>query len=275
VAWLQLLSPITSFITYHFYTGASFTRFLQVAWIYADAWTRLRLILGGPIIALAIYATKRWALLVAVVCMVLSASMNLAIWASYPNPGPALFFFILISHGSLIAYLLLPAVRVAYLDRKLRWWENKPRYYVKVAAKVTNEKRKFAASILNISEGGVFLVTDRDLEMQDKLTIESEAFPTDLTLVGVVTHHSVQSGERGYGVRFSLGEKAHSKLLAYIGDLRQKGVPSTLIRRDWISEIKELAEDIFIHGKGWVPEISAPTPRQPEPTPPEKKRKTA
>jgi hypothetical protein len=263
VAWLQLLSPLSSFITFHMYTGVNFSGFLQVAWVHADAWTRLRTLLAGPLMFAAIYATKRWSLVVAVSCMVISAAQNIVIWGYYPDPSLMLLLFILLTHGTLIGYLMLPSVRATYLDRKLRWWESKPRYFIKVSTKVSSEKKKFSASILNIAEGGLFLITDHELEIQDKLTIVSDSFPEGLKLVGLVTHHSVQMGERGYGVRFVHDEKTTHLTKVYINQLRSQGVPSSVVPRDWITEIRELAEGIFMHGKGWVPERSGKQPREP------------
>jgi len=70
-------------------------------------------------------------------------------------------------------YFLLPAVRAAYFNAKLRWWETKPRYLVNIPASFGRKGASSArGTMVNLSEGGAFLKTARKYKKSQKIHVQ-------------------------------------------------------------------------------------------------------
>jgi hypothetical protein len=129
----------------------------------------------------------------------------------YNSDSPLFYHYFIIAITLLtIAYFLVPDVRAPFFNRKLRWWETKPRYKIMIPAKVTGNKITFQSEIMNISQTGAFLQDSNHLSPGDvvSLTFESEGLLMEIP-VKVVSRHVISSTP-GIGVQFfptSLSQK--------------------------------------------------------------------
>ena len=140
----------------------------------------------------------------------------------YNSDSPLFYHYFVIAVTLLtIGYFLVPDVRAPFFNRKLRWWESKPRYKTSIPAKITGNKITFQSEILNISQTGAFLKDNNLLAPGDvvALSFESEGLLLEIP-VKVVSRHVINS-TTGYGVQFfptSLTQKL--QMFRLIGKIR-------------------------------------------------------
>lgn len=144
----------------------------------------------------------------------------------YNSDSPLFYhYFIIILAIFTSAYFLVPDVRAPFFDRKIRWWETKPRYRAVIPAKITGNKITFHSEIMNISQTGAFLQDSEHLSPGDvvSLTFESQGLLMEIP-VKVVSRHVISSTP-GVGVQFfptSLGQKIQMfRLISRISNNRQ------------------------------------------------------
>ncbi len=129
----------------------------------------------------------------------------------YNSDSPLFYhYFVIVLTIFTVAYFLVPDVREPFFNRKIRWWETKPRYRTLIPAKITGNKITFQSEIVNISQTGAFLQDNNHLSPGDvvSLTFESEGLQMEMP-VKVVSRHVISSTP-GVGVQFfptSLSQK--------------------------------------------------------------------
>ena len=174
-----------------------------------------------PIAGLAIYSVKKWSfpvfILVEIWVFIINAPYLNELYQT--NQLWLLGFFALfgIINLTIVSYLLLPAVRVAYLNSNIRWWEAKPRYTVNIDCRLNNQT---AATIKNISMSGVFISTENDLPINSNIELEFKFSVPSIALNiksnVLVLHKFSINGIEGYGARFldiSKSNKRHVKTM--------------------------------------------------------------
>ena len=215
-----------------------------------------------PIAGVAIFAVKKWSL---------SVFLGVEFWVFisnlpylqelYTTQQYLLFsFFIIFAvlNVTVVSYLLIPAVHVAYLDPKIRWWEAKPRYTINAECSI--DKNDNVATIRDISENGVFISSKNDLEIGSEVNLcfkveraAARLTKDELSIRAKVVHHFSVDNHPGYGARFTLVSRADRgiirKMIRALDASNAKRRPPRLTFSDLVSWIKTL----MVTGKGLIP----------------------
>jgi len=218
-----------------------------------------------PIAGIALLWMRPWSYAIFFGAVLWSFGSNLLNF-NYASQFGALGILILIyaMQLGLALYFLIPAVRRTYFDASVRWWEAKRRYLLKLPAtlQMTGDSQKHAATLLNISEGGVLLETKAPLlqgtVFQLGFQILGVPFAIRADTVYVGARNAGGDGSGNFGVRF-LPED--SKQEARFGNLIQGLDLIGLVDRDGASRKPFLISiwdwfiGIFKTGKGLLPEF--------------------
>ena len=95
-------------------------------------------------------------------------------------------------------------IRVPYLNPKILWWENDPRFKIHIPVLVAQGGRRVAGEILDISRKGCFIKTAEEFNTGDDLHLEFTIFQWTLGPRGRVVSVTERSLTRppGIGVQF-------------------------------------------------------------------------
>lgn len=219
-----------------------------------------------PLAGLAIFAVKRWSYPVYLAVMLITLYLNYRDWRIH-HQSISLPLFVLTTtlNVGLVSYFLLPAVRTPYFDRRLRWWEAKPRYLVSAPALLRYEGRAVKGTVLNISEGGVFLKCGKRIKRRDDTVLEFTIAGHALSAPVTVKYHL--QAQRGYGLEFKHTKETHRSISTMIAELKHQGAKERNEKPEWKRDLKNWALTALTTGKGLVPEIAGPPAKKAEPAP--------
>jgi hypothetical protein len=159
-----------------------------------------------PIAGIMLWKLRKWtyfAFLGVMAYLIFSIATYEKYTWPYNSDRPLFYhYFIIAITLFTIAYFLVPDVRAPFFNKKLRWWESKPRYRITIPAKITGNKITFQSEIMNISQTGAFLKDNNLLTPGDvvSLTFESEGLLMEIP-VKVISRHVISSTP-GFGVQF-------------------------------------------------------------------------
>ena len=207
LAFIHLIEPISKIIFYSLFFNITPSHVVLSVYQSETLLHFLEFLFLFPIAGIAIYSVKRWSLPVFLIVEAWVFYIN----ASYLNDlyqtqqlwlfGSFVLFGLL--NLAIVTYLLIPAVRIAYLDPHVRWWEAQPRYSVNLDCVIDNKMNGF---IKNISADGVFIKTENDLAIDSdarlifKFTAPSMEFSLNTKIQ--VLHKFNINDVTGYGAKF-------------------------------------------------------------------------
>jgi Tfp pilus assembly protein PilZ len=274
IALVQVLDPVVNIVLNSFYFHKGPMEVIRLAWENAPWTARFSFFLLGPTMALAIFSIKRWSMALAIGCTGFIVYENVSQWLSFPKQiSGGIIIAICALQLVLLAYLWLPQVRVAYLDRRLRWWESQPRYIVRLECSINFRNQIFPAETVNLSEGGVFLVSARPLKSGDLVTLIPHWLDDSVMIPAKVVYEMTQDGSRGYGLQMMHTTHTLRSLRKSVEEIAKQGVASSVEPRDFLLETRVLIADLS-KGKSWVPDTEAKKQRYPK-TPTSKRPKRA
>lgn len=178
-----------------------------------------------PLAGLMLWKLRRWTYFVFLALMaylIFSVVTYERYTWPYNSDSPLFYHYFVIGVTLLtLAYFLIPDVRAPFFNRKLRWWENKPRYRTVIPAKISGNKITFQSEIINISESGAFLKDNNLLNPGDVVNLNFDTQGLSLEIpVKVVGRHTI-AGTTGFGVQFipvSLSQRL--QMIRLIGRIR-------------------------------------------------------
>jgi hypothetical protein len=211
-----------------------------------------------PIMGLSAYAMKKWSYVVFVAG---STWMLFHNFQAIREGSVPLSYILLIYVGNIgfVTYFLLPRVHAPYLNPKMRWWESKPRYLVDWPCRVSisAESATLSCRIQDFSEGGVFLLSQDTIAMNQTLEIRlTPSMDEIIALKAKLVFSRPVQNSLGYGLQFIDLDKDSTKRLSSLArDLKRRG---TAIRqgRDstWLA-FKFWAKRLITTGEGLLPEV--------------------
>jgi len=156
-----------------------------------------------PIAAVAIFAFRRWSYPVFLGCMAWAGWVCTQNWLQFPNSFPlTLLIGTFAVNIAITSYFLIPSVRAPYFDKKLRWWERKPRFLLQLSAEVKTGFSTSTVKIANIAEGGVFVTSPRNIPIDEKVKLSFNLFDMEFSLEGR-TIYKRPGKPKGYGIQFT------------------------------------------------------------------------
>lgn len=121
----------------------------------------------------------------------------------YNSDSPFLYNYVVaIMSVAVFVYFLSPKVREPFFDRRVRWWEPKTRYDVRISCKLQSSNLTFPSCIFNISQTGAFIQESKYMKVGDHLLMEFNFLGQVISLPVVVVSRHVIKGHAGFGVEF-------------------------------------------------------------------------
>jgi hypothetical protein len=207
--------------------------------------------------AYAVFAVKEWSFAVFMSIVALQTGDTFYQWYRYPEvlslPTALAVSAINVAFGY---YFLLPEVRAVYSDKKLRWWEQKPRYVIDLKCRIlTSSKSKFRANIVDLSEGGVLLrlLTRESLQTDEEIELRFSRKDRMVLIRGKVVY---ARGDGGYGVQFIHDALTLKFVQEIVAELKKTGK----LARGNISlgdDFNHWAKTLVSRGEGWRPVLPA------------------
>jgi len=262
LALLQLISPIGDIVI-----GAYLSH--TTPWVYFKFLSvnePLRFLLGHlglqVLCAFAIFSVKMWSLPVFIVACGVNILETALSWRFATN---AASMSVLISahllNIGLISYFLLPAVRDVYLNRRLRWWENNPRYKLEAKGVLFDSSGSVEVNVHDISIGGTFIsgipgtLPDLNRDMTIQFTYEGVLIQAR----GKIRHKSSNSSDReNCGVEFfDIGPDTKKALKKLTTALEFLGVERRPERQNAWNDLKNWIVGVVTRGEGLIPNTAA------------------
>jgi hypothetical protein len=213
------------------------------------------------IAAFAIYAFRVWSYLLFFGICAWTIGENFATYFMHKHQGISMGWVMGAQALNLIvvSYFLFPGVRATYFNRRLRWWETRPRYKVSVDGTFGASAEK--CEILDVSVGGVFLRSLGDakhsLGEEARIQFELEGFTVDVAAKIV---HEGRILRQSYGFQFTEQDRAKLKQFArMVKVLDQKGYITDRRLSPWQEDLKNWFKDaIHTAGRSIVPTLPTP-----------------
>lgn len=202
-----------------------------------------------PMIAgFSILRFRKWSYFL-IVGFTLSFSVLVLVEYLNSNSFPLEIFIISeLTNILVFGYFLHPAVRNVYLNKNLRWWEQKPRYLIEHPVQIKFQDTVYEGVMKNISEGGCFIDTSAKLGKLDRFVLSFEIFQRKFH----TESQAVYTGSDGIGTFFLEVHPSQNELSKLIDQLANQGYPLRTPRPKWNESLKEWMKDL-LRGKGFVP----------------------
>jgi hypothetical protein len=273
LAFLQILSPALSVALSSWKLQISVRHFLWMLMRFGTTWQLFELFGTSVIAAVAIYMVKRWSYPVFLSIFAWGAYSNYAVWHQYPQVYSLMTLLsVNIVNLGVVSYFLLPAVSAAYFNPRLRWWESKPRYRVDIPGSLKFDPSESPGSrfqeiqIVDISEGGVYVIAGQELSLGQKVDLNFTLHHVKLSPEARVVHQG-RGDKKGYGIQFTeMGIEEHRALKRAVRGLDLLGYERRNPNVAWYVDLYHWATHLFRTGKGLLPEVPGSGPR-PKPAP--------
>lgn len=145
-------------------------------------------------------------------------------------------------------YFLHPAVRSVYLNKNLRWWEQKPRYLIEQPVSIKIGSAIHDGVMKNISEGGCFIETKASISKLDRFVMSFEIFQKKFNTEA----QAVYIGADGIGTFFIEIHPSQNELSKIIDQLANQGYPLRTPRPKWNESLAEWLKSLS-RGQGLIP----------------------
>lgn len=207
LAFIHLIEPLSKIAFYSFFFTLSPYSVVSQVIENSTALQLFEFFLLFPIAGLAILAVKKWSLYVFALVQIWVLTINIPYLIELYQTNQlwlfASFASFTVLNISIVSYLLVPAVRIAYLDPRVRWWESKSRYNVNIDCVIAN---KIVGTIKNISESGAFIKSNNALVTSSNVPLDfqfsSPSINFHLKTNVLILHKFNVNNTEGYGARF-------------------------------------------------------------------------
>ncbi|OFZ20235.1 MAG: hypothetical protein A2X94_15280 [Bdellovibrionales bacterium GWB1_55_8] len=255
LALLHILAPFLNAGFSASLEGLSIPGYLNVL-IHETSWLGLvDFFVLFPLAGIAIYLCKRWSYFVVLLVAALNVVSNFQTWKTYPAYFPAWLFVVAVILGAvLVGYFLLPAVKIVYMDPRLRWWESKPRYLIAGECVFTLADHEVRARVTDFSEGGVFVGAAAELPLGAVVPLVLSLSDHTLRLSGKIVYRR-QGEVPGFGIQFtSPSSSARKEIRTLLRELKRRGTP---VRTpfDWKEDLRAWFSMLVRTGEGIVPKV--------------------
>lgn len=262
LALLHFFEPQVKLLFYSWLWHLPVGTLLQSLSAQQNSWRTFLFLFSFPIAGIAIFVVKNWSLPVFFAIQIITLCQHLYDAAFSPTHLPIAYAVLFIFLNLVVTtYFLLPAVRVAYLDPRVRWWESKPRYQVRWPAYLTQDTRAFEATISNISEGGFFceLPQRTPLETTQEVVASFSFQERRFEVRGEFRHSHFAEQKSFYGVEFvGLPTSLLRSLKSCLRELDRLGTPRKPARENPFKSFRRWFVRLVTTGKGLLPEIKPP-----------------
>lgn len=218
LAFIHFIEPLIKIVLYSIIFNSSLLQILESMYEAKTAIQLFHFFFLFPIAGLAIYSIKKWSLPVFLLIEVYVFIINIGYLNNLYQTDQILLFTLFIFFGAvniiIVWYLLVPAVRIAYLDPRVRWWEANPRYHTNIDCTIDNS---ITGKIQNISLSGVFITANYDLSIDSTVQLDfkfnTQANEINLKQKALILNKYNIKNSTGYGAIFYEPTKDNKKLI--------------------------------------------------------------
>ncbi|OFZ43917.1 MAG: hypothetical protein A2070_14165 [Bdellovibrionales bacterium GWC1_52_8] len=252
---MYFLGPVFNSLAGAWLSKMGYLSYLKSIFAHGSLTDLLTIFVLYPLAGLAILAMKNWSFAVYLTAMAIGTYGNYSDWRHYSDifTLPVFIATTFVNVG-LVSYFLLPAVRSAYFNSRLRWWESKPRYQIQCPALFQGQARQIRCTMLNLSEGGAFIKTPSKVQQGFETTLFFKFLNISVALPATVVHVQTR-GVKGLGLQFRHTDETEDQLREITDALRTFGMKERAqeVKGD---NLKLWTLRLLRTGKGLVPEIS-------------------
>lgn len=255
LAIAHFVAPIFNIIGSSYMMGLPVMKYLALFIENRGASGLLSLLGMMPLAGYAIYAIKPWSY---------PLFLSIVGWEFYSNYKsykeftayfnmPMFIFSYTLSIG-LVSYFLVPAVRRYYFNRRLRWWESRPRYATNINATVELEGNTIDCTIKDLSRGGAFIEIKSQMIQNTEVKLEFNRDKHHFILTSRVVHrlHYEDDTVAGYGLEFELDRRTKRELKRLLKSFPKDMIKPRNAKLTW-SGFKKWAKTLIKEGKGLFP----------------------
>jgi hypothetical protein len=259
LALLQILGPIGSTALSAYISRVGFTEMTIAIWKNAG-WLEIMEFYALPIAQGGmIFFAKRFGYYVVLLLAALSIYLNIVEWRSAKDLVSLPVFLGTISVNiALIGYLLLPTVRAVFMNPRLRWWENAPRYTVSIPGQISKTNAlAHRCSIMDLSIGGAGVQSeDGGLSAGDTILLSWEHQHRTLLLRGTVVYRRNDENSHRYGIEWLRSvDDDERRFSQVIEDLRKERAPLTRTPPSWAEDLRSWWNRAKKSPSAWTPEV--------------------
>lgn len=253
IAILHLLSPVGNIIVNSYLANVSINRYIQALFsedeLFRTAIFLLIPILGGALI----YQCKRWSYNLYLIIMTIPFIYSYLSWESKPTLQLGVFLGLAyLVNLFVVGYFILPQVRKVYFDPRLRWWETKPRFSTEFSSVIKWMDESFNGNIKNISEGGLFIETNKKINTNARIFLECEKF--GFNLFGEVMYCKPLNNNYGYGISLNLKDDELKNLKQVLNSLSANGSLSSSRAPNKEDSFRYWLTNLILNKKGFLPQ---------------------
>lgn len=252
----HILSPLTNFWMSAHLVGMSVFEYLA----FESHHKLLNLIIWMlPMLAgIALLTFRMWSYYLFLAFMAGVSIFTLYERLAYPHRvGILLFLGAELINFLVIIYFLSPPVKKIYLNKRIRWWQQKPRYavhwpcgYQLISSQGEIQPVRTDARIDNLSEGGAYIKTPDSLKTFDYILVSFQTYGKEYSIKSRIVHDR----KDGYGVLFQDTVPTHLKLKSLLGQLKRENFPVRGQNQPLLSSFKFWFFDLFKTGNGIFPD---------------------
>ena len=223
LAFLHFIAPLGTMVINALWAGRDIVTHIELVFRPYNLVHQWPHILLPWIAAYAIWACRRWSLYLYFACIVALCVLSyMGFQGGNAAISPLRLIGLYLFNIFVVTYFLLPAVRKVYLDPRMRWWETRPRYFIRTQVQF-GPQSEHEGMVENISETGLLLKSNNVPPDHSIVSIKMYYDGENYEFSGRVIHHS-HLEKMGFGVQF-ISDLAVKKKLRYLTQLlEQKGL---------------------------------------------------
>ena len=260
LAVLQILGPIGSILISAYVNKVGFLEMAAAIWKYSRPWDLMEFYALPCAQGIFIFYAKRVGYYAVLALAAFSIYLNIQEWriASDVISLPVLLG-VTSTNVALIAYLLLPKVRVVFMNPHLRWWETPPRYIVSIKGQVSKEDGNAKpAMISDISIGGAGITVESELYQQGDIVLLTFEHDGAMILMRALAVYGrgASTGGYHYGLEWQRGGAEDEKrTMRMLDELEEKRTPVMRVPPKWKDDLVAWLSRARKSPNAWVPEV--------------------
>jgi hypothetical protein len=175
ISILYFLSPIGILLEIMFLFGIKLSEILLVKELIN--WHVVLMAIWTPVVGYGVWKVKHWGYYQLLFHSLFVFMANIFLYSSDMTRSP--LYVIILFNMLLIAVVVMfvrKEVKSPYFNPNIRWWEQAVRFYFDgmriLVRNYSDPNLVFEANSFDVSETGAFIVTDRDVKVGEKYTLE-------------------------------------------------------------------------------------------------------
>lgn len=259
ISLVFFLIPIFNIINTYFIIGTDFPFFDYIYSLTLIPKNYLHLfdmIVPSFVAGIAVYCVKKWSYPVFLTCMLWITTRMFITFSSHWSFWEITFslFVPMVINILYVSYVLLPNMRAAYINPRLRWWETKPRYFFSTNIEIFFNDKTILGQISNISEGGLYCVIPTSIEPNSLVKVKFTILGSEIKAQAKIVYR--KPDEVSHGVQFfnipRAQKKRLKKIMARLANENYEAVRPVPV---WTEDLAKWFKTLIKTGKGFVPDI--------------------